>query len=83
MKEAKYQQNAVFHLSHKQKGKQWDLVLVMCEMDLPRYYWVGSSVKFCGGNLSGSIKSCDVLDGLDSAICFQEPSMKERGKQRN
>ena len=46
MKEAKYQQNAVFHLSHKQKGKQQDLVLAMCEMDLPRYYWVGSSVKF-------------------------------------
>ena len=34
MKEAKYQQNAVFHLSHKQKGKQQDLVLAMCEMDL-------------------------------------------------
>ena len=46
MKEAKYQQNAVFHLSHKQKGKHRDLVLAMCEMDLPRYYWVGSSVKF-------------------------------------
>jgi hypothetical protein len=24
MKEANYQQNAVFHLSHKPKGKQWE-----------------------------------------------------------
>jgi hypothetical protein len=35
----------IFHTSQKvNNGK--DLVLATCKMDLPRYYWVGSSIRF-------------------------------------